>query len=317
MPLDHFIPQVYLKNFYSPKLGKLMYAIRKSDLKIFTPYAKSVCRIEDGSTNKYLKEARLIEEFLKGIEPKYNKALSHILNDNIDPECIYVIAGFVAYISSCSPAFMRIQSEYLRGIVEHTTQLEDSHGRLPTPPPELGGKTFTDLLQQKKIFVEVDGKFPQAFAIANILSAIKRFGNFKWDILINPFDDNTFFTSDFPVAIEQTNNPLVLNRIVPLSPYIAIRICPDLSVCNEHLDFTFSHFRKTRRNISLSKVMSINKLIVRCAETTVFFRDNHDWVRKFVSKNANYRIESEMVKFPTERGHALFFPTFISEIKDN
>lgn len=123
MPLDHFIPQVYLKNFYSPKLGKLMYAIRKSDLKAFTPDAKSVCRIEDGSTNKFLKESRLVEEFLKGIEPKYNKALSHILNDNIDPECIYVISGFVAYIISCSPTLMRIQSMYLREIVEDTHRL--------------------------------------------------------------------------------------------------------------------------------------------------------------------------------------------------
>ena len=37
MPLDHYIPQVHLKKFYSPVLGERMYAIRKSDLKCFTP----------------------------------------------------------------------------------------------------------------------------------------------------------------------------------------------------------------------------------------------------------------------------------------
>ena len=78
MPLDHYVPQVHLRNFYSPTLGSLMYAIRKSDLKSFTPNAQSVCRIEDGSTNLYLREDRAIEEFLRGIEPKYNPALAKL-----------------------------------------------------------------------------------------------------------------------------------------------------------------------------------------------------------------------------------------------
>jgi hypothetical protein len=56
MPLDHYIPQVHLKNFYSPVLGDRMYATRKSDLKSFTPSSKSVCGINDGSTDAYLKE---------------------------------------------------------------------------------------------------------------------------------------------------------------------------------------------------------------------------------------------------------------------
>jgi hypothetical protein len=35
MALDHYVSQVHLKNFYSPALDGLMYAIRKSDLKRF------------------------------------------------------------------------------------------------------------------------------------------------------------------------------------------------------------------------------------------------------------------------------------------
>ena len=70
MPLDHYIPQVHLKKFYSPALGNRMYAIRKTDLKAFTPDSQSVCRIMDGSTNAYLKDNRAIEEFLKTIEPQ-------------------------------------------------------------------------------------------------------------------------------------------------------------------------------------------------------------------------------------------------------
>jgi hypothetical protein len=65
VPLDHFVSQVHLRNFYSPALGDRMYALRKSDLKAFTCRSEDVCRIEEGSTNVYVKEARIIEDVLQ------------------------------------------------------------------------------------------------------------------------------------------------------------------------------------------------------------------------------------------------------------
>jgi len=176
VPLDHYVPQVHLKNFYSPKLGSLMYGIRKSDLKSFTPNAQSVCRIEDGSTNSYLREDRPVEEFLKGIEPKYNVALKKLATDNIDAECIYVIAGFVAYVLVCSPAGMRIQSGPLKGAVEEAARVLDSKGLFSSPPPELGGESLTELLHTRKVRVEIDPKYPQSIGIASILSKQSRSG---------------------------------------------------------------------------------------------------------------------------------------------
>ena len=70
MALDHYVSQVYLKNFYSPALDGLMYAIRKSDLKRFPTKSQDVCRIEEGSTNAYITKDRAIEEFLKKVEPR-------------------------------------------------------------------------------------------------------------------------------------------------------------------------------------------------------------------------------------------------------
>lgn len=69
MPLDHYVSQVHLRKFYSPTLNDLMFAVRKSDLKHFCCNSKSVCRIEDGSNNEYLRKDRLIEEFLQFVEP--------------------------------------------------------------------------------------------------------------------------------------------------------------------------------------------------------------------------------------------------------
>lgn len=317
MPLDHYVSQVHLKNFYSPKIGSLMYAIRKSDLKSFTPNAQSVCRIEDGSTNSYLREDRAIEEFLRGIEPKYNPALAKLAADHIDRECVYAIAGFVAYVLACSPAGMRILSEPLKGAVEDAIGILDSKGRLPAPPPELGGKSLTDLLQGGEVYVEINPKYPQAMGIASILSWIIMFGNFKWDILVNPFNDSPFFTSDFPIAIEKTDDLRILNRIVPLAPNLAIRIRPDLSIKKERTNFSFSGFRRTVRKLSRSEVMSINRLIVRCAETTVFFRDNYGWVPKFVKKNAGFRIEPRTQRIPHGNGTLLLFTQEVGETRRN
>ena len=250
MPLDHFVSQVHLKNFYSPKLGSLMYAIRKSDLRLFTPNAQSICRIEDGSTNSYLREDRVIEEFLKGIEPKYNAALAKLAVDTIDPECIYVIGGFVAYVLACSPAGMRIRSEPLKGSVEETARVLDSKGSLPAPPPQLGGESLTELLRIGKVRVEIDPKYPQAIGIASILSHIVTFGNFKWDILINPFDDSPFFTSDFPVAIEKTSDVRILNKIIPLAPQSCYSNSPGSSAraraCRLHFFGFSAHHSKAK-----------------------------------------------------------------------
>jgi len=319
MPLDHYVSQVHLKNFYSPNLHNLMYAIRKRDLKLFTANSKSVCRIKDGNTNPYLREDRVVEEFLMNIEPRYNTAIEKLMTDKIDWECIYVIAGFIAYVSYCSPAAMRLHSSPLKALVEDTARRLDSKGLFPPPPPELGSGSLTELIQSGKIRVTIDPKYPQGIGIASILAAANEYGNSKWEILINSFDDSPFFTSDFPIAIEHTSNPRVLNRIIPLAPCISLRIHPDPLNIREHHkrpDFSFSCFRRTVRRLSHSQVMNINKLIVRCAETTVFFRDNHAWVMKFVKKNAPFRIENQMQKIHREECTFLGFAYEISRIAE-
>jgi hypothetical protein len=187
--------------------------------------------------------------------------------------------------------------------------------RLPPPPLELGGKSLTELLQSGKIHISINPKYPQAIGITSILFLTVTYGNFAWDILINPFDDNPFFTSDFPIAVERTDNPRILNRIVPLAPHLAIRIRPNLSYDRKHPDYSFSGFRRTIRKLSRSNVMNINRLIVRCAETTVFFRDNCEWVSNFVKKNAGFRIEARTQKTPYKKSDLLWTTQEISKIE--
>ena len=59
MPLDHFIPQVHLRNFYGED-GRLV-GVKKENMELFFPKSKTVCGRNDGSTNKYLNNPRIIE----------------------------------------------------------------------------------------------------------------------------------------------------------------------------------------------------------------------------------------------------------------
>lgn len=270
MPLDHYVSQVHLRKFYSPALGSRMYAIRKTDLRAFTPDSQSVCRIMDGSTNAYLRNDRAIEAFLRTIEPNYSVALEKLIGGEVDSECVRTIAGFVAYVSTCSPAGMRIQAGPLRSAVENTAAMMDARGALLPAPAQLGGRSLSDGVVE----VVVDPKYPQAIGIESIQRLVALFGNFKWEILQNHSVDSPFFTSDFPVAIESTDQSGILNRIVPLAPTLGLRIMPDLTVDRRRPDCSFSKFRFRRRDLDHAEVERLNRLIVRCAEDTVFHRDD-------------------------------------------
>lgn len=298
MALDHYVSQVHLKRFYSPELGELMHAIRKSDLKSFTPNSKAVCRTDEGNTNDFLTEPRAIEEFLKTIEGKYNGSVSLLESGKPNTEAVYVIAGFLSYLLTCSPAAMRMNAEVVKGNVEALAKAADAKGAFPPPPTELGGKDLTDLLDSGGIKIVVDPKMPQAVGIANILDRVAAFGNCQWDVLINEHKDCQFFTSDFPVANEQSDDPRVVNRVLPLAPHIAVRFKPDIN--ERGADFAFKNFSFERKKITRQEAIEINRLLARSAEDTVFYAHKQNWVEPFIRKNRNYRMETQ--KFDAGNG---------------
>lgn len=306
MPLDHYVSQVHLRKFCSQVLGNhRLYAIRKSDLKVFAPRPEDVCRLAEGSTNAYLREARAIEEFLKTIEPNYNTALEKLVARAADRECIYTIAGFVVYVSACSPAGMRMRSELLRSVFEPTAAIMEAQGALPPPPAKLGDTSLTQLLRGGTVEVTIDAKFSQAIGIQSILRMTALFGNFEWEILHNDSDHSPFLTSDFPVAIETTADPRILNRVIPLAPNLALRIRPDLSVDRDQVDLSFTTFRHSSRRLGHDELVRLNRLFVRCAENTVFYLNDLPWVHALVTKNRRYRIEPKTRKLRTPAGTLL------------
>jgi hypothetical protein len=260
-------------------------------LKRFSPRSEDVCRIEDNSTNAYLKEDRAVEEFLKGFEPRYNTSVAKIRQNKIDKECIHVVAGFVAYIITCSPTAMRIGSGPMKAALDSTAKILDAQGVIPNAPDKLGGKSITELLADGSVKFTVDAKYPQAIGIANITHHTSVFGNSPWEILLNNDADNPFFTSDYPAAIEALDWNTPINRVVPLAPDVAIRIKPDIRLSDTEADLTFAKFNAALRRLKRAEVVGLNRLIVQCAEDTVFYRDDSKWIERFVARNRRYWIE--------------------------
>lgn len=208
-------------------------------------------------------------------------------------EAVYVIAGFLSYLLTCTPAAMRMNANLVEEHIEAIAKAADAKGVFKPPPGELAGESLTELLDNEGIKVEVNRKVPQAVGIASILSHVASFGNCSWEILINDNKDCPFFTSDFPVANEQSDDPAILNRILPLTPTLAVRIKPDIK--HNDAEFGFKHFSYVKRHISRQEAIEINRSLVRSAEDTVFYSEAQSWVATFVGKNRNFRMETQEV----------------------
>lgn len=313
MPLDHYIPQVHLKNFYSSVLqGEKMFGCRKRDGLIFPCQAKEVCRIENGSTNEYLLQDRAIEDFLKAIEPNYNESVAALRNGKFNKEDIFVIAGFAAFVTSCSPTAMRLGSNPLKSIVESTTTMLDQMGHIPNAPDELGelgGKSISELLNEGSVVVRIDEKYPQAMGISQILERVGIWGNSRWELIHNNFVAGPFFTSDFASAVEPSLDNRILNRLFPLTPDFAVRIHPNFEAKEVRGDRSFPNFGFRITKASHDGVRAINRAIVQCAEELVFFRDRADWVKPFLDKNRMFWVEpvTDKIPLPEEGGDIHIF----------
>jgi hypothetical protein len=289
MPLDHYVSQVHLKQFCNRDTRHLA-VVRKRDLKSFPARTQDVCRIEDGSTNSYLVHNRAIEDFLKTVEPHYDEALDTIRAGKPDHDSVYVIAGFTAYVMSCSPTGMRLYASPLRNIVESEAISLDRLGELPPLPAVLGG-SVKEAIETGKVRVEVDEKYSQALGIAQILERTALFGNARWEILRVRNDDSLFLSSDYPIAMEFTSKPHVVNRLIPLAPDLAIRMVPDTGPRTSEATLDFADFRYCVRSPSAGESRNINRTIVRCAEDLVFSSRAADWLVRFVSKNRRFQLD--------------------------
>ncbi len=156
-------------------------------------------------------------------------------------------------------------------------------------------------MENGDINVTIDEKYPQALGINGIMERVNIWGNSAWDIIVNEHDKgSSFFTSDFANGIELSDDPRIINRLMPLAPDLAVRISPG-SCCPG-----FEH------GLRLFAVACL-----RLPEELVFFRDNHEWVERFLNKNRSYRVEPITTEIKTPTGYALVSTIRVKSTKSN
>lgn len=156
------------------------------------------------------------------------------------------------------------------------------------------------MLNQGKINISVDGKYPQAIGTSQILSLTSAFGNSHWEILINEHKDSPFFTSDFPVAVEFVDTQIL--RVFPITPYLAIRVFPYLDLEKDKHELDFPHFNMSIKKPNRKEISSINQRLVYCAEEIVLFSEDQRWIRKFIGKNSGTRLVNKSYLIPHGSG---------------
>jgi hypothetical protein len=198
------------------------------------------------------------------------------------------VAGFIAYLRICTPAGMRINVRPAEVAVKSVAIAMAKAGRLP-PPASFGGKSAADLLESGAVRPKVDPQYPQAIGVANYERSVAIIGNARWELLLIFQEHDPYFTSDYPIAIEPQDGDGPINNVVPLAPDLAVRVILDRKLNNP--DLTFSNLTYVRRGQKRQAVLDVNRRLVRCAEELVFYRDNHEWVDRFIEKNRHYRIK--------------------------
>ena len=223
MPLDHYVPQVHLRGFTDPADGRL-HAFRKPGGEHLRCRTQDVCRDPDWSTNEYLNDPRIVETLLREIEPRYGAAVENLAQATLRPEDILAIAGFAAFVSIYTPTGMRLSREVTRGPLETAVRVLDTQGELPPPPPVLGGRSLSELIETGAVQFSIDGQYALALGVRQLHRLIDRLGNGRWTVYHVDPGVGGFFTSDYPAACVLGSEPRSLRRFVPLRPDLGVLV---------------------------------------------------------------------------------------------
>lgn len=301
MALDHYVPQVYLRHWISGENGPLLNVSRKSNFKRFTPRTKDICAIPEGNTNRLLDDPQKIENALKAIEPKYNKALASFKNGQFDEESIWTISGFIACILVASPTALRLNNPFLKAILRDMAVGLERRNLIPGSEKKMIARG----LARGTVDFKVDGRYSQAIEAEDMDKVIGLLTHGDWEVLHNRFSDCPFFTSDYPIALEVSKSiPWINNKIIPLSPSLAIRIKPSTDTKRQELPFV--NFSVKRRALSRGEVKMINTLIVRSAEEIVVYLKEYDWTLDFINRNRHFWIDGVVTKRVVSEKERLF-----------
>ena len=299
MPEDHFVARTYLKHFGNPKTGGQLYGYSKSNGAQFPCWPRDVCREWDGDLNKawLMRIPDLLGQFRKMFEPLWNTAVETLVLGACPPEHRFAIAGYVANLMTCTPAWRRVgvqlYNHHATAYLTFAKRMEEKHGGNSSLPVE--GIT---MLERGEIKLDHDPDYIKAVVTQQLIDSAWMIYHQDWVVLSNP-TPYPFLTSDNPVVIKEAadfrQSP---ERFVALAPNLGLLMrtirttLPPIALALPRMG------EVARRTVDVADAKHLNRLVARCAEELVLSSTGSSRaIATLVRNAANFRVETEFVEF--------------------
>lgn len=281
MAKDHYVAQTYLRSFKIPGLkSDCVNAWRKSNLEKLTAIPiNSICYKVDWSTNPHFPEnPRIVEDFLKQIEPKWPTCVRQLSEDTYDTDTKYLIAGYLAYLRTYTPTAARLGTSHVSSMVGQLYKVIE-HNEFNNPDSK--HREAIEAVRKHGIKIDVDPSYPKALGLSGIERIQKVYANSPWIVFKNE-TGIPLITSDNPLGMYY-HDAIHCDCYFPITPRLALIIHP--------LHESEPREPDTIGSLKCEGVRVFNQLTAQSAEDLVIFDDSQD-VEKLVHDYHDWRVEA-------------------------
>jgi hypothetical protein len=288
----------------------MLHAYRKSDGKYFLCRTKDVCHEWDGDLNPLLVKNDLLGDFRKIFEPQWNASIETLLSKTLSPTDMFAVAGYFANLMVCTPTWRRIgvtmYNDHAKSFLIFSKEMQEKHGGNPDLPVDA-----IEMLERGEIVLEHDPNYIKAKATQGLLNFAWMTYHQDWTIIKNT-TPHPFITSDNPVAIHQsTNFAEPMSRYLPITPALCLSVRYDRTNLPPLNPAMPPKGAVKWANVTSQGAKFINKLVAQCAEDLVFSSAQSAGIESLVKNCANFRVEADFVRLPTNKPDAVYDGTII------
>jgi hypothetical protein len=301
---DHYVSQTYLRLFVGPSGDLVPYYKNARVIIGKSKKPKSICFETEGDTNKYFENPRILEKFLPAFENPWKNNIAKLERRVLDKKTKYELAGYIAFLRSCSQTAKRLGQQMIAGTVEPVAykvmlSTTDKANYLSVEDKHI----LRDAILKRKIGINIDREFAHAQAMRALERAIHRYYCSRWLVLINK-TDIPFITSDNPAILYYRDiQQQIAQTYVSLNPSMALLITPDIDMDNPSIEDVekYSNSEDGFGIIKQSYVNKFNEAIVKSAERMVLHQKKEDWLEQLVRKYSKWRVDAIVTNLSSDR----------------
>ena len=307
MARDHFAARTYLEQFGDSANGGRLYGYQKATGKRFPCWPKDVCREWDGDNNvAWLKRTPdLLGQYRKIFEPSWKTAVESFVNSDCTPEHRLAIAGYVANLMTCTPAWRRVGRELFiddaTASLSSAKRMKEKHGGNPSLPVD-----GIAMLEGGEISLDFEPGYVKAVVTKQLAEHAWKIYQLDW-VLLDNSTPYPFMTSDNPVAIDDTVDIRITpRRFVALTPKLGLVFRATRTEMHPIGQKLPPQGLISRREVDATDAQGFNRMVARCAEELVLSSIDADAIATLVRNAAKFRVETQFVEFPAAEANTKY-----------